>query len=177
MVEIVLIAAVARNRIIGAKGDMPWRVPSDLKHFKRLTMGKPMIMGRKTFQSLPGLLPGRPHLVITRETELVGAADDQTGNVIVLPSLEAAVKLAGEMVADHETPQVMVIGGGQIYAQALEQANRIEVTEIQAEPEGDTYFPELDPAIWEEHAREPGERTEKDSAAFSFVTYLRKQPT
>lgn len=169
MTEIVLIAAVARNGVIGARGDMPWRLSSDLRHFKRETMGCPMIMGRKTFQSLPGLLPGRPHLIVSRDPAFLPEGAE------VLRSLEDAVARGEVLVRESGASALMIVGGGQIYAQALPLAHRIVLTEVEAEPLGDTVFPKLDPALWEEISRVKGERSERDSADFSFVTYRRKE--
>ncbi|MCX2721910.1 dihydrofolate reductase [Roseibium salinum] len=167
--DIVLIAAVARNGIIGAENDMPWKLPSDLKRFKKLTLGKPLVMGRKTFLSFGGKpLPGRPHIVISRDP---GYAPD---GAEAATSLEAALERAREQAAELGVDEIMIIGGGQIYRQAIGLADRLEVTEVATEPEGDTRFPEIDPAQWSETGRERGERTEKDSAGFDFVTYRRK---
>ncbi|WP_417690744.1 dihydrofolate reductase [Roseibium sp.] len=168
MTEIVLIAAMAKNRVIGANGDMPWKISSDLKHFKQLTMGKPMIMGRKTFQSLPGMLPGRPHIVVSRDPSV------QAGRAEIVTSLEDALARAKQLSEALSVGQVMVIGGGQIYAQALALADRVELTEINAVPEGDTFFPELDSQSWQVTRRVEGERGPLDSADFQFVTYERK---
>lgn len=168
MPELVMIAAVARNGVIGADNDMPWVVSSDLKHFKKLTVGKPMIMGRRTFQSFPGLLPGRPHIVISRDAGLKAEGAE------VVSSLEQALRRANELAQELDVREIAVIGGGQIYSAAMEQADRLEITEIQAEPVGDTRFPHIDPNLWREVDRIQGERTERDSAGFDFVTYRRR---
>ncbi len=167
--EIVLIAAVPRNGIIGAENDMPWRLPTDLKRFKRITLGKPVVMGRRTFLSFGGKpLPGRPHVVISRDPDYAPEGAE------VAASLEAALDRARDLAADLGAEEIVVMGGGQIYAQAIGLADRLEITEVEAEPEGDTVFPEIDPALWVETSREAGERSEKDSADFAFVTYRRK---
>ncbi|WP_153768274.1 dihydrofolate reductase [Labrenzia sp. CE80] len=168
MPDIMMIAAVARNGIIGADNDMPWKISSDLKHFKALTLGKPMIMGRRTFQSLPGLLPGRPHIVVTRDESFDAEGAE------VMPSLEAAVELAETKACELGVDQIAIIGGGQIYKLAMDLAEQLEITEVQAEPDGDTHFPPIDPSVWEEVSRVQGERTERDSAAFDFISYRRK---
>jgi dihydrofolate reductase len=170
MPHILVIAAVARNGIIGAENDMPWRLPTDLKHFKANTLGKPMIMGRRTFQSLPGLLPGRPHIVVSRDAAFEAEGAD------VMPSFEAALERGAELAAELGAAEVAVIGGGQIYKMAMEQADRLEITEVQADPDGDTHFPKIDPAVWREVARRPAERSERDSASVEFVTYERVSP-
>jgi dihydrofolate reductase len=167
--ELVLIAAVARNGIIGADNDMPWRLSSDLKSFKRLTLGKPVIMGRKTFLSFGGKpLPGRPHVIVSRNPDYAPEGAEAA------TSFEGALKRAEELAKDLGVDQVMCIGGGQLYAQAIGSADRLEITEVAAEPAGDTRFPDIDPGVWQEVRREPGVRTERDSTDFTFVTYRRK---
>jgi dihydrofolate reductase len=153
---IVLVVAVTANRVIGANGTMPWHLPADLKHFKALTMGKPMVMGRKTFASLPGLLPGRRHIVLTRDASWAARG------VEVARDLDEALALAGD------GQEVTVVGGGEIYALALPRASRIELTEIHTHIAGDTYFPELG-AEWREVAREEHPALE-DRPAYAFVT-------
>lgn len=156
--DIVLLAAVARNGTIGLDGGLPWHIPADLKRFKSLTMGKPMIMGRRTFESLPGLLPGRRHIVLTRDSTYRAAGAE------IAASLDEAFALA-------DAPEIAVIGGGQIYAAALPRANRLELTEVHAEIEGDTYFPERG-NDWHETFRERHEAGESHPA-YSFVTLVR----
>jgi dihydrofolate reductase len=157
--RITLIAAVAANGIIGRDNRLPWHLPEDLKHFKALTMGHPMIMGRKTWESLPGRLPGRPHIVISRNP------DYRAEGASVVTSLAAAVDAAGE------TDEVFVIGGAELYSQALAIADRLQLTEIAADFEGDTRFPAYDRAAWRESARE----THRAAAGldYAFVTYER----
>jgi dihydrofolate reductase len=157
--RLTLIAAVARNGVIGRDNKLPWKLSEDLKHFKALTMGHPMIMGRKTWESLPGKLPGRPHIVVTRNPDYV--PDGAT----VAFSLHAAVAAAGE--AD----EVFVIGGAELYAQAFEFADRLQLTEIDADFDGDAHFPNWNRAAWRETARE-AHRTES-GLAYAFVTYER----
>lgn len=154
--ELILFLARARNGVIGRDGALPWHLPADLRRFKSLTMGKPMIMGRKTFESLPGLLPGRRHIVLTRDSKWEGE-----GAEIAL-DMDAAVRLAN-------APHIAVIGGAEIFAQFLPIADRIELTEVELEPAGDAYFPELDPADWTETARE-NHAAEGSTPAYSFVT-------
>ncbi|MTH96736.1 dihydrofolate reductase [Roseibium sp. RKSG952] len=167
--EIFLIAAVARNGIIGADNDMPWKLSSDLRQFKALTMGKPVVMGRKTFLSFGGKpLPGRPHIIISRDLDYAPDGAEAAR------SLEAALARAQVLASQSGADEIAVIGGGQIYGQAIGLADRLEITEVLAEPAGDTRFPDIDPAVWQETARRQGVRTERDSAEFSFVTYRRK---
>jgi len=149
MTRVTLIAALGRNRVIGKDGTMPWHLPEDLKHFKALTMGHPMIMGRKTFDSIGRPLPGRRSIVITRDRAW------RVPGVEVAHSFDEALDLAGP--ADR----VFVIGGGEVYAVSLPFADRLELTEVDAEPEGDTWFPEWDPAQWREVARD-----QRDGYAF-----------
>lgn len=168
MLETVIVSAVAENGVIGADNAMPWRLPSDLKHFKALTLGKPVVMGRKTFESLGKPLPGRPHVVISRQ------AVDLPEGVHLVQSLEAALELAGQLAAASGAEDVMIIGGGQIYAQAMDHADRLELTRVHASPEGDTVFPVFDASQWELVAERAGERSEKDSADVTFQTYRRR---
>jgi dihydrofolate reductase len=160
--RLTLIAAVARNGIIGRDNKLPWRLSEDLKHFKALTMGHPMIMGRKTWESLPGKLPGRPHIVVTRNPGYV--AEGAT----VVASLHAAVTAAGQMENGDE---VFVVGGADLYAQAFEFADRLQLTEIDADFEGDAWFPNWDRSQWRETARE-AHQTEA-GLGYAFVTYER----
>lgn len=158
--EIVLVVAVADNGVMGADGGMPWHLSADFRRVKALTMGKPLVMGRKTFDSLPGILPGRRHIVITRD------AAWQADGAERADSLEQALDLAN-------APQIIVFGGAQIYAQALPMADRIEWTEVHARPDGDTYFPDFDRSEWTETFRE-SHPADSQSPAFDFVTLLRK---
>ena len=158
--EVFLVVAVAANGVIGNDGTMPWHIPTDLRHFKSLTMGLPMVMGRKTFDSLPGVLPGRRHIVLTRDPEW--AAED----VEVVHSLEAALALAN-------APHIAVVGGAEIFAMALPHATRIELTEIKADIPGDTVMPPLGEG-WIETAREE-HAAEAGRPAFAFVTLRKDQ--
>ena len=157
--EIVLIVARADNGVIGNEGDMPWHLPADLRRFKQLTSGAPMIMGRKTFESLPGLLPGRRHIVLTRDR-----AWQEEGAEIV-HSVEAVLKTAN-------APRVSVIGGAEIYTLFLPYADRIELTEIRLSPDGDTRLGDFGDD-WVEVAREKHE-TENGYPAHDFVTLKRR---
>lgn len=159
--EITLILARASNGIIGADGKMPWHLPADLRRFKQLTMGRPMIMGRKTFDSLPALLEGRRHIVLTRDL------DWQEDGAEPAHSVESALRLAN-------APHVMVIGGAEIYAMFLPLADRIELTEVMLEPKGDAAIPAPDPAVWKEMARESHPAGDAGRPAYDFVTLIRK---
>jgi dihydrofolate reductase len=156
--EIALILARADNGVIGNNGSIPWHISADLRRFKQITMGAPMIMGRKTFDSLPGLLPGRRHIVLTRD-----AVWEEDGAEVV-HSVEEAIKIAN-------APHVWVIGGAEIYALFVPIADRIEVTEVHATPEGDARVAPFGDG-WAEVARE-GHSPENGSPAFDFVTLKR----
>ena len=163
--EVVIVAAVAENGVIGRDGDMPWKLSSDLKRFKAITMGKPVVMGRKTFESIGKPLPGRPNIVISRSQALIDGA-------IVTTGLGAALEKAASLVPESD-PVICVIGGGEIYRQAIDRADRLEITHVAGEIDGDTVFPEIDPAVWQlvsEEAVSPGER---DSHAMRFAVYRR----
>jgi dihydrofolate reductase len=158
--EITLVIARAANGVIGAGGKMPWHLPADLRRFKQLTMGRPMIMGRKTFDSLPAILEGRRHIVLTRD------ADWQEEGAEPVASVDEALRLAN-------APQVMVIGGAEIYAMFVGQADRIELTEVALEPRGDASIAYPDPAAWREAARENHPADDAGRPAYSFVTFVR----
>lgn len=159
--EIVLILARADNGIIGRDGRLPWHLPADLRHFKALTQGRPMIMGRKTFDSLPGQLDGRRHIVLTRDAEW----EDEGAEVA--HSVEEAIRIAN-------APQIAVIGGADIYGQFLPLAKRIELTEVHRAAQGDVAIDAPDPALWREAARQDYP-SEGGRPAFSFVTFLRRE--
>ena len=155
--DIVLILARADNGVIGRDGDLPWRLPADLRHFKALTAGHPMLMGRKTFDSLPGLLPGRRHIVLTRDRDWAGEGAE------VAHDVDAAIALA-------DAPVLMVIGGAEIYRLFLDRADRIELTEVHVDAEGDTHIAYPDPAGWRETARADHPALD-GRPAYSFVTF------
>ncbi|MPT47195.1 MAG: dihydrofolate reductase [Sphingobium sp.] len=158
--EIILILARSDNGMIGRDGKLPWHLPADLRHFKALTQGRPMIMGRKTFDSLPGLLDGRRHIVLTRN------ADWQEEGVEIATTAAEAIRIAN-------APQIAVIGGGEIYRQFLPLAQRIELTEVHLTVDGDTHFDRPDPAEWKEVARE-SYPAEGARPAYDFVTLRRR---
>ncbi len=139
---ISLIVAMAENGVIGRDNRLPWRLPADLAHFKRVTMGKPMIMGRKTWESLPGVLPGRRHIVVTRDLAY------QAEGCTLVHSLEQAIQAAGEV------PEVMVVGGGTLYKEMLPRADRLYLTLVDTQVEGDAHFPRIDFRQWRERKRE-----------------------
>ncbi|WP_313803076.1 dihydrofolate reductase [Sphingobium sp.] len=157
--EIVLILARADNGVIGKDGDLPWRLPADLKHFKALTLGHPMVMGRKTFDSLPGLLPGRRHIVLTRDSAWAGEGAE-------------TAHTPRQAIAKAAAPAIAVIGGAEITTLFLPLAHRIELTEVHMDAEGDTRIAYPDPADWQEVAREDHPALD-GRPAYSFVTFRR----
>ena len=158
--EVTLVVARARNGVIGRNGTLPWHIPADLKHFKAVTMGSAMIMGRKTFDSLPKLLPGRRHIVLTRDLSWAAEGAEVVGSV---PDALAA--------AGHEP--VSIIGGAEIFELFEGGASAVELTEIHADVEGDTFMPPFDAPRWEETARED-HPAGGDAPAFSFVRLVRR---
>lgn len=154
---ISFVVAVSRNGVIGREGGLPWHISSDLKRFKQITMGKPVVMGRKTWDSLPRKpLPGRRNIVITRQ----GGFAAEGAEVAATP--EDALRLCGD------APEVAVIGGGEVYRLFWPHVDRIYLTEVDLDVEGDTHFPALDPAVWREVAREVHPRGDRDSASFTL---------
>ncbi len=168
-ITISLVAAVARNGVIGEGGGMPWRLSSDMRRFKALTMGKPVIMGRRTYESIGKPLSGRTNIVVSRRQ------DFRPGGVTVVPSLDAAVSVAEAEARRAGVSEAMVIGGGEIYAAAIDRADRLYITHVEATPEGDVRFPAIDPALWTPVATEPVPAGGKDAAATTFVVYERRR--
>lgn len=167
MPPLALIVAVAENGVIGRDGELPWRISSDLKRFKALTVGKPVVMGRKTFESIGRPLPSRPNLVVTRDTGW--RADGAEAITDIDRAFNRARMIAAEIGAD----EAMVIGGAALYEAALPAAQRIYLTEVRLAPEGDVRFPKLAANAWREAARETPDPGPKDEAPFSFVVLER----
>lgn len=163
-----MVVAIARNGVIGSNGDMPWRLSTDLKRFKAITMGKPVIMGRKTYQSVGKALPGRRNLVITRNKGFVLPDAD------VFLSLDDALESARKTAAAEGHSEVCIIGGGEIYRQSLPFADILHVTYVDSDPEGDTVFPEIDSGTWRVESEQSFPSGEQDSAATRYVVYRRK---
>lgn len=159
---VILIAAMAQNRALGKDNQLLWHLPDDFKRFKQLTSGHYIVMGRKTFDSLPGKLPNRTHVIISRQ------AGYEIADCLTANSLEQALHLI------PEDEDVFVIGGGQIYAQAMPAADVIELTRVDTEVEADTFFPEINLNEWQLTHREAHQKDEKHAFDFSFETYLRK---
>ena len=162
-----LIVAVAENGVIGRDNDLPWRLSGDLKRFKAVTMGKPLIMGRRTFDSIGRPLPGRANIVLTRD------ADFSPEGVLVVHDPDAALEVAEQEAGRAGADEIMVIGGAGIYDLFLDRASRIYLTEVHDSPPGDTRFPPLDPAIWRERSRERHTAEGGETSDYSFVVLER----
>ena len=167
MIDLALIVAVAENGAIGLNNGLPWHLPDDLKYFKRVTMGKPILMGRKTFESIGRPLPGRTNIVISANP------DYQADGIRVVSSLEEALALAEDIATIDGAEELMVIGGAQIYAAALPRATRLYLTEVHAEVAGDAYLPPLDLKLWQEVSRAYHPSVLPEQYAHSFVVYER----
>jgi dihydrofolate reductase len=164
---VALVVAMAKNRAIGRDGNLPWHLSSDMRYFRKITMGKPIIMGRLTFLSLGRALPGRTNIVLTRN-----AAFEAPGAIMAY-NLEEAFDVAHKEAAKAGVDEIMVIGGEDVFRAVLPQAGRIYLTEVDAEPEADTWFPALDRREWREVSREDRPEGPKDDHAFSFVVLER----
>lgn len=167
VLPIVIVAAVARNNVIGGGNRLLWRLPSDLKRFKAMTWGKPLIMGRKTYESIGKPLPGRETIVVTRDPGF------RPFGVHVAPSLEAAIDLAQIRAREMGAREIIVAGGGDIYAQAIGRASRLEITHVDLAPDGDSFFPFIDPEVWSVVLREGGPREAGDEAESFYCAYER----
>jgi dihydrofolate reductase len=165
---LTLIAAVARNGTIGRNGDLPWKLSSDLKHFRRATLGLPVIMGRKTFQSVGRPLAGRTTIVVTRDPDFAAPG------VVVAHSLAAALSVAEGDRLRRGAADIIIAGGADLYAQALPHARRLLLTEVDADLAGDTTFPDFDRSLFEETAREAHQADKGDEFGYCFVTWVRR---
>ena len=166
--EIVLMVAVADNGVIGAGGAIPWRLKSDVQRLKAMTMGRPVVMGRKTFASIGRPLPGRTNIVVTRDREF------RSPGVVVTNSTADAMAIATGDALRRFATEIAIIGGADIYAQSMDRADRLEITEVHARPDGDTRFAPIDAAEWEEVARVRNPAGPDNSADFSYVTFRRR---
>jgi dihydrofolate reductase len=166
--EIVLVVAVAENGVIGAGGTIPWRLKTDQQRLKAITLNKPVVMGRKTFESLRRPLPHRTNIVVTRDVNFRAA-----GAIVTNSYADARAIATGDALRRFAT-EIAIIGGAEIYAQWWDAADRLEITEVHARPDGDTRFPAIDQAQWEEVARIRNPAGPDDSAGFSYVTYRRR---
>ena len=165
--QLSMIWAMAENRVIGRDNSLPWRLPNDMRHFMQTTMGRPVIMGRKTFESMKAPLPGRTNIVLTQNP------DWRRDGVQVVATLDEAIELAQSQCLIDGVDEVMVIGGAQIYEMALPQADKLYVTLVHDEPKGDVFFPEFDLAQWKTTADERFEADERHSSAYSIQTLER----
>ncbi|MCY0146247.1 dihydrofolate reductase [Hoeflea sp. G2-23] len=166
-ISIALVVARAQNGVIGRDGDMPWRLPSDLKHFKAVTLGAPVIMGRKTYQSIGRSLPGRANIVVSRSGFIADGVE-------TAPDLKAAIARGCDLARQSGADKVSIIGGGQIYAQAMALADQLHVTEVDAVIEGDTIFPAIDSQDWERATLSDPVRGENDSHSVRFALWRRR---
>ena len=163
--KVSLIVAAAKNRVIGRNNNLPWYLPNDLKYFKQATMGKPIIMGRKTYDSIGKPLPGRPNIIITRNPAF------NAEGVSIAHSLNDAIAQAEDLAFINGSEEVMIIGGAQIYAESLSIADRLYLTEVHASVDGDAFFPEYDARDWEEKVREDFSAVAPNPYDYSFVVY------
>jgi dihydrofolate reductase len=168
---LAMIWAMAENRVIGAEGGLPWRLPGELAYFRAMTLGKPVIMGRKTYASLRKPLPGRTNIVITRDPEFTAPE-----RVWVVGSVEEALARGRDKAREDGVAEVMVIGGATIYEACLPLADRLYLTEIHGTPEGDTFFPPLPSGVFEERRRLRPPRESDDSFPYSLVYLTRRSP-
>jgi dihydrofolate reductase len=166
--SLTLIAAVARNRVIGGSNQLLWRIKADLRHFRDHTLGKPLIMGRKTFESIGRPLPGRDTIVVTRDAGFAAAGAS------VVSSLDEAFARGKALAESRGVSEIMIAGGGEIYAQTIAQADRLLITEVALEPDGDAFFPKIDRQTWRETKRETHAKGPDDDAAYAFVDYRRR---
>lgn len=168
MAKLVIVVACARNRVIGVDNRLPWHLPGDLAHFKRVTLGKPVIMGRKTFESIGRPLPGRSNLVVTRNPQW------QAAGVRVCHSLDEAIALGRECAKRDGVAEMALIGGAELYAQALNKTQKIYLTEVDCEPEGDAVFPELNPDDWLEVRRQVHPADDCNEIGFKTVELVKQ---
>jgi dihydrofolate reductase len=168
--KVVLVAAVAENGVIGRGGTLPWRLKSDMQHFRRLTVGRPVVMGRKTYESIGKPLKDRTNIVITRDRGFAAEG------IVVANSLETAMDMAREDARQRGADSIAVIGGAGIFNDGLAIADRLEITLVHAAPAGDTFFPSIDGKIWRETARMRQDAAPGDDADVSFITYERARP-
>jgi dihydrofolate reductase len=165
--QLSLIWAMAENRVIGRENSLPWRLPNDMHHFMKTTMGRPVIMGRKTFESMKAPLPGRTNIVLTQNAQW------QREGIQVVSTLDEAISLAESQGLIDGVDEVMVIGGAQIYELALPLADRLYLTTVHAEPQGDVFFPSVDLSGWQVVEEERCEADERHSSAYTFQTLER----
>jgi dihydrofolate reductase len=165
--DVILVAAIAENGVIGRDNTLPWRLKSDMAHFRALTMGKPVVMGRKTYLSIGKPLKGRTAIVVSRDATFAAPG------IVVAPSLDAAFEAARGDALRRGADAIVIAGGADIYAQAMPRATRLAITHVHTHADGDVRFPPIDPKLWHESDRSAHERGADDEAAFAFVNYQR----
>jgi dihydrofolate reductase len=163
--NILIVAAIAQNGVIGRGNALPWRLKSDMQHFRAVTMGKPVVMGRKTYLSIGRPLNGRTTIVVSRDRNFTAPG------IVVAPSFDAALTTARGDALRRNTDTIVVAGGAEIYAQAMPLATQLAITHVHKQVDGDAHFPAIDPNEWHESARSEHEAAAEDEAAFAFVTY------
>ena len=168
MKKLVLVVAVAENGVIGRNGQLPWKIPGDLKRFQKLTMGKPVVMGRLTYESMGEPLKGRLNIVITSNPNY------KAEGAVVVTSLKDALALAEKDAEKQNTGEIAIIGGSVVFAETLPIAGKLEITEVHGTPEGDTFFPPFDRREWKETLRDGPHQGANDSLPYTFVTYERR---
>lgn len=166
--KIVLVAAVGENGVIGRAGGMPWRLQSDMQHFKRLTIGKPVMMGRKTYESIGKPLKDRTNIVLTRDLSLAAPG------AVLATSLDAALAYARKDAEQRGVDEIMVIGGSDVFEATMPMAARLEITHVHSKAEGDVTFPPIDPKLWREASRTAHRAGPHDEAAFDVTVYVRR---
>jgi len=165
--QLAIVVAQSKNRVIGVNNDLPWRLPKDLAYFKSVTLGKPIIMGRKTFESIGRPLPGRTNIVISRNASFAPEG------IEVVASLTQAVELAKEVCARDGVDEAMIIGGAQVYSQAIEMADALYITQVDAEIEGDAFFPEVDYSAYRIEFQEDWQSDDKNPYDYSFLRLVK----
>ena len=166
--KIVLVAAIGDNFVIGREGQLPWRLKSDLQHFRKVTLNRPVVMGRRTHESIGKLLPGRTNIVLSRDLTLVAPG------AVLATSLDAALSFARTDAAKRGVDEIMVIGGSDVFAATMPMADVLEITHVHTSPDGDVLFPPIDPDVWQEVSREDHYAGPDDDADFTLATYVRR---
>jgi dihydrofolate reductase len=166
--RIVLVAAIGENNVIGRNGQLPWRLKSDLQHFRRLTLNKPVVMGRRTFESIGKLLKNRTNIVVTRDFSRAASG------AVLATSIEAALAYAHDDAKRRGVDEIMVIGGNDVFAATLPLADRLEITHVHAAPDGDVFFPPIDSGVWREVSRQDYPAGPQDDAPFTVAAYERR---
>jgi dihydrofolate reductase len=167
--KIVLVAAIGENNVIGREGQLPWRLKSDLQHFRKVTTNHPIIMGRKTYESIGRVLPERTNIVLTRDLGLVAPG------CVLATSMDAALAYARKDAEARGVDEIMIIGGGDVFAAMMPEADRLEMTYVHVSPEGDALFPPIEPGQWREVSRTEHSAGPDDDAAFTVVTLERRR--